>query len=935
MKRYTLVAAAVALGLVGCGGDSSDPASTPQENTFTLTAIDGYLVGAEIYADRNLNGTADSSELIGTTDSQGKITFSATQSAYPIIVKAIPGSTLDTIRGPITEEFELKAPKGFETVSPLTNLVSKQLDENPELSVAEAKQTVVLSITSDDMSVDSDDLFTDYIANLETDIVAKAINAIGEALVDLEKGDALEGVTVDQVLDAVSQVADILEQDIDNGIDENFAPEIDFDSDSITVVENYRPEAIGSINPQTIDFEQAIEPIDVSELFEDADNDALTFELGSDSATLNGLSINGSTISGTPETAGELEFWVVASDGKAKSKPITFMVSVIVQNDAPVIDESIQLNVQSQLSLLELTQGEVVNEQLDIMNLFTDADDDALQLSIEQIDATFNLSVLLTDDQLQITGTPAKNGEFSFVVSATDGINEQAAEASFSVDVAEAIVEVKHPLEDTVWYYTEHGSSDGIDNNEDYTRVWCEAMQLTDGKVYIAERTPENRTQCDSISLVEFANASYVVEDDVMSVTFIDEDETQPQTIEFEITADGSSIADGAKLANVWGEIKTLYASEDDVVDRITLTSDQELDFATFLPNPNGGSNLVGTVSASLSRSDNENYEADADLFFDNASGYTIDCALLEQHYDEFLLSGNFQSGGKNVFSTSECYDGQGHASMDFDTLDGFVNGEVYSLIAKSNSDLPDLHFNIKWTDATFEYEEVTDPDAPYWPTESTVELITAADYLVGHFFDVYTVNTGDYNFSLEFFTNSLDLYEGSDTPESISVSYVDNAFDVGEGNDDLLYVSNELALVSPTAGDLQIFADIGDNGFASTNAVEAMFAGNTFYVLYDDGSNIHDDLVPRMIEMSFEINGSASFTEYNQNLEIHDQATTVWSINNDELILGTLPEAWNWTVTTLSNNDVSVLLFEDKPYLFFSNETAAKQAFMYWADKQ
>ncbi len=70
MKKIGLLAASVALALTGCGGsdsNSSNGNTAPVENTqAVIKAIDGYLVDAEVYIDRNKNGVADSGEKISS-----------------------------------------------------------------------------------------------------------------------------------------------------------------------------------------------------------------------------------------------------------------------------------------------------------------------------------------------------------------------------------------------------------------------------------------------------------------------------------------------------------------------------------------------------------------------------------------------------------------------------------------------------------------------------------------------------------------------------------------------------------------------------------------------------------------------------------------------------------------------------------------------------
>ena len=57
----------------GGGGDRDDDVTAGRD--ITITVSKGLVEGAQVYLDRNGNGEAEASELIGTTDSQGKVNY--------------------------------------------------------------------------------------------------------------------------------------------------------------------------------------------------------------------------------------------------------------------------------------------------------------------------------------------------------------------------------------------------------------------------------------------------------------------------------------------------------------------------------------------------------------------------------------------------------------------------------------------------------------------------------------------------------------------------------------------------------------------------------------------------------------------------------------------------------------------------------------------
>ncbi len=127
--KVALISAMIA-GVVGCGSDSNDSA---QASAKAVTAIDGYLVGAEVYVDRNDNGIADDNELIGSTNDKGRVVVPASDAGYSRIVRAVAGVTIDTDKGGrVPYTYELAADPDSDVITPYTTLAviqDKSLDQ--------------------------------------------------------------------------------------------------------------------------------------------------------------------------------------------------------------------------------------------------------------------------------------------------------------------------------------------------------------------------------------------------------------------------------------------------------------------------------------------------------------------------------------------------------------------------------------------------------------------------------------------------------------------------------------------------------------------------------------------------------------------------------------------------------------------------------------
>ncbi|WP_024605264.1 thrombospondin type 3 repeat-containing protein [Pseudoalteromonas sp. TAE79] len=133
-----------------CSGGESSDSSQPIEKspetvtqTYTITAIDGYLRSAVVWLDLNNNGRQDTDEPSTITQANGKgvLTLSSeiNPEDYSVILFAEEGKTFDeSLNKVINENFILASPKGEQVISPLTTLVylknRKTLDINSATS---------------------------------------------------------------------------------------------------------------------------------------------------------------------------------------------------------------------------------------------------------------------------------------------------------------------------------------------------------------------------------------------------------------------------------------------------------------------------------------------------------------------------------------------------------------------------------------------------------------------------------------------------------------------------------------------------------------------------------------------------------------------------------------------------------------------------------
>ena len=106
MKKQTLaVITIISAGIIaGCGGSgtSSPTASTTPTTSISGKVADGYLIGANVFLDKNGNYQFDTGEPTATTDQNGAYTLKvdpADVGKYPIVAIATKGVTIDKDTG--------------------------------------------------------------------------------------------------------------------------------------------------------------------------------------------------------------------------------------------------------------------------------------------------------------------------------------------------------------------------------------------------------------------------------------------------------------------------------------------------------------------------------------------------------------------------------------------------------------------------------------------------------------------------------------------------------------------------------------------------------------------------------------------------------------------------------------------------------------------
>ncbi|MFM2596837.1 Ig domain-containing protein [Vibrio fortis] len=440
MKKVSLLAASVAIALSGCGGSDGGSSDGATPGGIVITAIDGYLENAQVWVDTNDNLKLDSEDkqLDSNTNANGEITLPNEYKDKAIFIKAIAGQTIDKTRGLVTSNFDLAATAGATVISPMTNMVVEQMEANSSLTLEQAQENVVDSVTASGLEASNELIFGDYIADDSQE--AEALNVIGETLVDNSN------ISVEQQLQLTNAVAEETKKVIDDPTEslEDFSPvvEVPEDGGAPIVTPNSRPvhdQTNGQLDPIVMVKRDAWAPINASQNFSDAEDDVLTYELKELTGKLNGLVIDNVSgiISGTPEAVGEFNYQIFAKDEhQSLSYPLNLKVTVEADNTAPVLNKDEEARLQKEeVDTWYLQEGEAFSQTLNISHLFKDEDGSIEGIGVGLGGVVDGLSVDTDRENMLVTihGTPTTswNQHGKLTISVRDNDNAYSEDALF------------------------------------------------------------------------------------------------------------------------------------------------------------------------------------------------------------------------------------------------------------------------------------------------------------------------------------------------------------------------------------------------------------------------------------------------------------------------------------------------------------------------
>ena len=761
MNKVSLLAASVAIALTGCGG--SDSGSSSASNGVVITGFDGYFKNAVVFEDTNNNGQWDTQEsILGLTDEKGQLTLAAKPEKTLALQTLVPNGAkqkqlialdakkyagtytvdMDHPSQAMAHEIVFRAPSSSNVISPITDLVAIEMAKDPSITEEDAKANVNKALGgSEEAPID---LYSDFVEGATKNAeLHKTAQILTESKAQNPTNYEKKATEFAQ---AANQEVDRLVASGENINDPSLRPVI---TDSTPNSDNLAPETVVN-NKLTVNetIEDAAEDkldklpeivkgaafdgveLNIEGLFKDKDQSLVSTKLTHNLAGT-GIEVEqvGNLIVLHPaaivEKSGDFEIVLTAQDKNSNGDVLStvstvFEIEIESANLPPMVVEAEQARLQSIVDAWYLQQGELFEQTLDVSGLFQDKDGQITDYSadyvgIEGLSAIEDGNAIVT-----IKGTPTKAGDSgaALTISATDG--HTAVQIALSMpEVKEGVTPppTAHPLEGKTWYYLEHGSDDGDDNDEfDYSRVWCESIKFEGGVVYGNVRSSENRTECTDAD-TQKEQATYKVENGRLIATFQFEEDGESLTESFEVDVAGNAdeLAKGAKTIvqrpialDEKAERYTYFADAANAESRIQVKSDDSYDKRfgyIYLPAEQDNVYDLGMVSFALVEG-SQGYKAYINF---DVEGKDFSCDTIDEFYKSFTFSGNDLTtpysqhyiGGSCNTITDEEYD---YASIYFDLsqIQSLDVKNIYSFIGYANDKnaeyIEAVKFNIEWT---------------------------------------------------------------------------------------------------------------------------------------------------------------------------------------------------------------------------------------------
>ncbi|OLQ92443.1 hypothetical protein BIY22_15435 [Vibrio panuliri] len=469
MKKLSLLAASIVIGLTGCGGDGEESGSSSA--SFTLTAFDGYLSNAIVFIDSNDDSSWSRGEtILGLTNQAGQLSLATRPEGVIAVQTLTPNGvvqqrlvsdhpeyegiyTIDTDRPaqPMQQEVVLKTTASSNVVSPLTDWIVIAMESG------QSEQQAIESLTTALGKPVSP--FDNYLSGNTTD---SELHKLAQILTETKANNDIaqykqnRDAVVTKAQDLVDTIISDPNLDVDNS---HYIPTIEIALDNtlssksnhLIVVNQHVAGAVqqtlsslminDSFSGVTIPLTKSIDGID-TELFQDADQTGSIVPSLANSAELSAKGLNAVIVAGALEitpngtslVSGEYQINLQASDLDSGGNLVTHgqaLFPVTIQaasnNQLPIADDKVSQSLQGQITADWSFQvgTPVSNMTLDISNLFNDPEGDKLKfgtrprLSYHYLERGIDVAYSADFSTLTLSGTPtgtASDGTMSIDV---------------------------------------------------------------------------------------------------------------------------------------------------------------------------------------------------------------------------------------------------------------------------------------------------------------------------------------------------------------------------------------------------------------------------------------------------------------------------------------------------------------------------------------
>ncbi|MDX1756675.1 MAG: hypothetical protein R3175_11495, partial [Marinobacter sp.] len=165
-KLAAIAVVSAAAAFTGCSNNSSSSSSTPEGSSAGVT-YDGYLVGALVCVDRNLNKACDDGEPNTITEEGGEFQIDNLSDAdlqYPLVMETTASTIDEDTFQAVGAGLTYLAPAGSKAVSGFSTIIQSKIEQalaaGSTASLAELKKQAADEL-ADELGVSGVDL-TDY-----------------------------------------------------------------------------------------------------------------------------------------------------------------------------------------------------------------------------------------------------------------------------------------------------------------------------------------------------------------------------------------------------------------------------------------------------------------------------------------------------------------------------------------------------------------------------------------------------------------------------------------------------------------------------------------------------------------------------------------------------------------------------------------------------